>query len=111
MPTPDREPAASLTSGDLEPIFSDLRETHAAIDRSWPGDPLSRQPVHTVYGGAQLFRADTPRKLGALAIRALDAYAPDATALALALGWPGETVERRRLAETVRARVADKLQT
>jgi citrate lyase beta subunit len=111
MPSQDRQPAASLTSGDLEPILSDLRALHAAIGQAFPGDPESRQPVHTVYGGAQLFRADTPRKLGALAIRALDAYAPDGAALAAALGMPDQTVESRRLADTVRARVAAKLLT
>ena len=38
----------------------------------------SRQPVHTVYGGAHLFAPTPPRKLGALALRALEEYAPDA---------------------------------
>lgn len=111
MPTPDREPAVSLTSGDLEPIFSDLRETHAAIDQAWLGDPGSRQPVHTVYGGAQLFRSDTPRKLGALASRALDDYAPDAASFAAALGLADGTVDGHPLAETIRGRVAAKLRT
>ena len=32
--------------------------------RRWPGEPEGRQPVHTVYGGAHLFRADTARRLG-----------------------------------------------
>ena len=41
-----------------------------------------RQPVHVVYGGAQLFKADTTRKLGRLAERILAEYAPDAAALA-----------------------------
>jgi citrate lyase beta subunit len=45
-----------------------------------------RQPVHTVYGGAQLFRPDTAAKLGRLALRALEVYAPDPPALARALG-------------------------
>ncbi|WP_081865180.1 DUF6986 family protein [Chondromyces apiculatus] len=48
-----------------------------------------RAPVHTVYGGAHLFRADAAQKLGGLALRALEAYAPDASAFAGALGFPG----------------------
>ena len=44
----------------------------------YPGDAGARQPVHTVYGGAHLFTADTAQKLGELALRALDTYAPDA---------------------------------
>jgi citrate lyase beta subunit len=52
----------------------------------------TRQPVHTVYGGAHLFRADSAAKLGALALRALDEYAPTPAALAQALGLdPGLT--------------------
>jgi citrate lyase beta subunit len=39
-----------------------------------------------VYGGADLFRADTARRLGDLALRSLEEYAPDAGALAQAIG-------------------------
>jgi citrate lyase beta subunit len=62
-----------------------------------------RQPVHVVYGGANLFRSDTVRKLGKLAERNMAEYAPDAAALAEAMGFPGE------LAATVYERVAEKL--
>ena len=44
----------------------------------YPGESGRRQPVHTVYGGAHLFKADTAARLGALALRALEEYAPDA---------------------------------
>jgi hypothetical protein len=37
-----------------------------------------RQAVHTVYGGAHLFRADTAQRLGVLGLRALEEYAPTA---------------------------------
>jgi hypothetical protein len=62
-----------------------------------------RQPVHVVYGGADLFKSDTTSKLGTLAERALAEYAPDAATLAEALGI------RNDLAETVYQRVAEKL--
>jgi citrate lyase beta subunit len=62
-----------------------------------------RQPVHVVYGGAQLFKADTTRKLGRLAERLLAEYAPDAETLAEVLDLPGD------LAPTVYARVIEKL--
>ena len=62
-----------------------------------------RHPVHVVYGGAQLFKADTTRKLGRLAERLLAEYAPDAAALAGVLELP------RDLAPTVYARVVEKL--
>jgi hypothetical protein len=72
------------------------------LDR-YPGDSGARQPVHTVYGGAHLFTAETARKLGELAIRSLDTYAPDAETFAEAIGLRGE------LAPKVYDRVRDKL--
>lgn len=66
--------------------------------------PARRQPVHTVYGGAQLFSAGTVRKLGDLALRSLRAYAPDPESLAEALGMAPD------LAAHVHPRVVAKLE-
>ncbi|HEX9369337.1 MAG TPA: hypothetical protein VF921_22080 [Vicinamibacterales bacterium] len=62
-----------------------------------------RQPIHVVYGGAHLFKADTAARLGATALRTLDEYAPDAAALAAALGLAPASAAR------VHARVIEKL--
>jgi citrate lyase beta subunit len=107
MPRAERRAAGSLTPRDLQSIVRDLQKVNAAVARSCPGEPEDRQPVHTVYGGAHLFRADSAQKLGALALRALDEYAPDGQALAEALGFPEGGPAG--LADTVRARVAAKL--
>lgn len=48
-----------------------------------------RTPVHVVYGGANLFKAETPQKLGALALKSLDAYAPDFAEFARAMWLSG----------------------
>ena len=64
---------------------------------------LTRQPVHTVYGGAHLFASDTTAKLGAIALRTLREYAPDALTLATALGLD------RDLTARLYPRVAEKL--
>ena len=69
----------------------------------YPGESGRRQPVHTVYGGAHLFKSDTAVRLGQLAVRSFEAYAPDANTLAAALDLPQE------LAETIYARVGEKL--
>lgn len=88
----------SLSADALEGPLSRLGSGSAA------SAPAGRQPVHTVYGGAHLFRADTARKLGDLALRAMAEHAPDAAALARAMGLPeGE------LAGAVHARVLEKL--
>ena len=78
------------------------RAQNRVLDR-YPGDSGARQPVHTVYGGAHLFTADTAKKLGELALRALSTYAPDAGTFGEAIGIRGE------LASKVYDRVREKL--
>src|SRR5579864_583868 len=80
-----------------------LATANQEFQRTHPGEPGTRQPVHTVYGGAHLFKAGTCGKLGKLAERALSEYAPNPATLARATGIP------RELAETVYARVVEKL--
>ena len=66
--------------------------------------------MHTFYGGAQLFKADTALKLGVLARAALDEFAPDGATLVRALDLgAGEAESRRRLPNTVRERIVEKL--
>ena len=54
-------PQPSLAARDLKPILGPLRRLNAGMVRAYPGEPEGRQPVHTVYGGAHLFRAASPR--------------------------------------------------
>ena len=63
-----------------------LGAANLALARAYPGERPVRQPVHTVYGGAHLFRADTTRRLGELALESLATYAPDPGALARGMG-------------------------
>jgi hypothetical protein len=49
---------------------------------------LSRYPVHVVYGGAHLFKANTPRKLGDLALGAIQEFAPNFAEFARAMWLP-----------------------
>ena len=88
----------------MQALAARLAQANAETAGHYPGETGRRQPVHTVYGGAHLFRADTAQRLGATALRALREYAPDADALARAIGLPV------RLAETVYVRVVEKLQ-
>jgi citrate lyase beta subunit len=104
-----RRPPASLASRDLRPILGDLQKVNAAVERANPVESGDRQPVHTVYGGAHLFRADSAQKLGGLALAALDQYAPDAHALNQALGFETESRNPTTFVQTIRSRVVDKL--
>src|SRR5262249_54558065 len=48
-------PSPSLPPAHLAPIRARLHPTTAHLARRYPGESGARQPVHTVYGGAQLF--------------------------------------------------------
>ena len=96
--------AGSLKAADLGPILQKLKRVNDGVAKAFPGERDDRQPVHTVYGGAHLFRSDSARKLGAVALAALDEYARDADTLARALALPADVD-----ATTVRARVVEKL--
>ena len=94
----------TLTDDDLASAAAPLRDANLAFAARYPGESGRRQPVHTVYGGAQLFKAESTGRLGQIAVRALEEYAPDPLALAEAVGLPAGP-----LADTVYARVVEKL--
>lgn len=103
-------PTTTLSPADFASIVARLEPVNARLARRYPGESGARQPVHTVYGGAQLFAADTVPKLGQLALRAMDEYAPDPLSLAEAIGMPVGDDRNLRLAQRVHQRVRDKLQ-
>lgn len=70
-------------------ILGRLARPNADAAAQWPGEPEGRQPTHTVYGGAQLFRHDIAQRMGKRALEAMDGYAPDAFTFARALGMRG----------------------
>ncbi len=82
-----------------------LLEANREHSRRYPGDGGARQPVHTVYGGAQLFKAEAGRKLGQTARQTLETYAPRPSDLAGVLGWEDES-----LARIVYQRIQEKLE-
>jgi Malate synthase len=78
----------SLPPDAIHALTAPLRKAHEAFAAHYPGPRSERQPVHTVYGGAHLFRADTARRLGEKALRSLDEYAPDFISFAKAIALP-----------------------
>jgi citrate lyase beta subunit len=95
-----------MTTDDtrLAEAESALREANLAFAKAHPGESPGRQPVHTVYGGAQLFAADSVPKLGAIALRAMDQYAPEASFLGKAVA-----ISDHSALDTIYKRVRDKL--
>jgi hypothetical protein len=89
----------------IREILTQLNQTNADIAAAFPGDSPARQPVHTVYGGAQIFKADTAVKLGEAALATLKEYAPNPSGLTKALGIKGSPA----LQKTLYSRIAEKL--
>ena len=79
----------TLSEDSTREISARLSEANREFAARYPGESFRRQPVHTVYGGAHLFKSDTTPRLGSLARRALDAYAPNFAVFARALNLPG----------------------
>src|SRR6266852_7136991 len=79
----------TLPSESLQDIAAQLAQAHKSSESRYPGATGVRQPVHTVYGGAHLFRANTARRLGEAALRSLDEFAPDFASFAKAISFAG----------------------
>ncbi|MDT5268628.1 MAG: hypothetical protein QOH49_814 [Acidobacteriota bacterium] len=79
----------TLTTNATREISARLSEANREFAARYPGESFKRQPVHTVYGGAHLFKSDTTPRLGALARRALETYASNFAVFARALELPG----------------------
>jgi len=88
-----------------------LGRANRAFSAVYPGDRPVRQPVHTVYGGAQLYKGETTQRLGELALASFEAYASNALELATGVGFlsPSELVglDSVTLAERYRADPAE----
>ena len=78
----------SLSEQSLLAISERLGSSNRRFAAQYPGESGRRQPVHTVYGGAHLFRADSARRLGQVAERALAENASDFVVFARAIGLP-----------------------
>jgi len=93
----------SLSEESFEKFTQRLRSSMSKFAERYPGESGRRQPVHTVYGGAHLFKSDTTVKLGQLSVRAFQAFAPDAATFATALDLPAS------VSDIVYSRVGEKL--
>ena len=97
----------SLDDTSLTSIFEKLKEANDQSDSDFSGRNFRRQPVHTVYGGAHLFKSNTVSKIGNLAQKNLMTYAPSFDVLKDALGMKCSD----SLAEQIYDRIVDKLKT
>jgi len=78
----------SLSDQSIKPIAERLQAANHVFMQGYPGETGGRQPVHTVYGGAHLFKADSVQRLGTIAERVLQEYAADFVVFAQTIGLP-----------------------
>ncbi|OQP65043.1 DUF6986 family protein [Niastella populi] len=79
----------SIPENEQSALMQQLQTANLRFQQTYPGDKPDRQPVHTVYGGANLFKADTCVKMGEIALKNLQTYAPNFVVLANVLQLNG----------------------
>jgi citrate lyase beta subunit len=83
----------TLTNDSLKAWGDRLGVVATRIAADLPGEGPERQPVHTVYGGAHLFSANTASRLGELASAGLDRWFRGPEDLGRLLDLPGDLIE------------------
>lgn len=91
----------SISENDKNQILKELEPANKKFQDIYPGDLPDRQAVHTVYGGANLFKADTCSKMGEIALKNFNLYAPNFTALARVLELSGHQYLPTQLNEVI----------
>lgn len=81
--------STSLSPDEVQRMSAAIQQANIDFAAKYPGETGRRQPVHTVYGGAHLFKSDSAGRLGELAVRSLDQFAPDSFTFAKAIGLAG----------------------
>jgi citrate lyase beta subunit len=79
----------SIPEKEKDFILNELKTANLRFQQVYPGDNPERQPVHTLYGGANLFQSDTCIRMGTIALKSLETYAPDFVVLARVLKLEG----------------------
>ena len=75
----------TLNATEIAPFLAELSLANLAYQQIYKGDLPNRQPVHTVYGGANLFTFDTAEKMAQAALKSFKTYAPHFGVLAKVL--------------------------
>ena len=83
--------SVSIPSNKKDQLFDQLKKANTAFQKIYPGDRSDRQPVHTLYGGANLFKYDAAKTLGQRSLDIFQTYAPDATTFGNIFGLDTKT--------------------
>lgn len=74
-----------LDNQRVKSAITKMTDSNNDFHKIYSGVIRERQPLHTVYGGAHLFKANIAVRLGDLARKSMDDYAPNPWILARAL--------------------------
>jgi OHCU decarboxylase len=102
--------AGALDGSVLDEVDALLAAADARLAAGWPGDPGTRQPVHTLYVPADRAAPDLVAETGRAALAAVEAHGGDPATMAVVTGLPGALVEDvwpRVLAKLAREPVED----
>jgi citrate lyase beta subunit len=80
-----QKPTAKLSGKEISQIEAPLKKANRRFNQNFPGESAERQPTHTVYGGAQIFKSNVGTKMGEAASKHFNEHAPTARALIDAL--------------------------
>ncbi len=97
--------STSIPTSQKEQIFNKLKEANTSFQQIYPGDRSERQPVHTLYGGANLFKSDSAISLGKRALEIFETYAPDHNVFGNVFGMDNTTDFSKRIYNKVLAKL------
>lgn len=81
--------AFTISTEKKDQLFGKLAEANKAFQHIYPGDRSERQPVHTLYGGANLFKSDSALALGKRSLEIFETYAPEFLTFGKVFGLDG----------------------
>lgn len=95
----------SIPQSKKEQLFGSLSQANNSFNEIYPGDRSERQPVHTLYGGANLFKSDGAILLGKRALEILETYAPNHEVFGKVFGLKNENDFSKKIYDKVVAKL------
>jgi citrate lyase beta subunit len=95
----------TIPQSKKEQLFGSLSQANIAFQQIYLGDRSDRQPVHTLYGGANLFKSDAALSLGQRALEILETYAPNHEVFGKVFNLKSENDFSKKIYEKVKAKL------
>ncbi|MCY7290864.1 MAG: phosphoenolpyruvate kinase [Ferruginibacter sp.] len=91
----------TIPAGKKKKLFNKLKNANADFNNIYPGDRPERQAVHTVYGGANLFKYNSAKVLGERALETFNTYATDFISFGKVFGLDGINIIEHESANNI----------